>query len=367
MSVVLPYLRHLLVVLLLCPVLAHAHQSGNSYLRIDSSTQQLDIQLDFPVRELGSLLQLPPAERGEPGREQIAALQARLAALIRQSLQLEADGTAVIFDFVTQEVVLHNDGLYVRQRHAGPPLNGAAAQLVVNYGFFNDEEKLARAFVRLQSNQRETSAVFDPRHAVQRLPLRDVALSELLWTYAREGMRHIWSGPDHLLFLLCLLLPGLALGSNGLRPLTRYALTVITAFTAAHSLSLAAAALDWVVLPDRLVEATIAASILVSALLNLLSGRRHHQWKLAFGFGLIHGLGFANGLRELGLSSSHFIETLLAFNLGVEAGQLVVVAGVGLLLWPWMARTGFVVRVQRWGSIAIGGMAIVWLAERLAG
>ncbi len=366
MNVLLPCLRQLLAVLLLWPVLAQAHQSGNSYLRMDSTAQQLDIQLDFPVRELGSLLQLPPGERSEPGREQIAALQPALATLIRQSLQLEADGTPVKFAFVAQEVVLHNDGLYVRQRHAGPPLAGTASQLLVNYGFFNDQEKLARAFVRLQSNQRETSAVFDPRHAVQRLALREVALAELLWTYAREGMHHIWSGPDHLLFLLCLLLPGLGLARDGLRPLTGYALVVITAFTAAHSLSLAAAALDWVVLPDVLVEATIAASILVSALLNLFSGQRSHQWKLAFGFGLVHGLGFANGLRELGLSSSHFVETLLAFNLGVEAGQLLVVAGAGLLLWPWLARERVVSRVQRWGSAAIGVMATVWLVERLA-
>ena len=100
--------------------------------------------------------------------------------------------------------------------------------------------------------------------------------------------------------------------------------------------------------------------------MNLLSGQRAHQWKLAFAFGLVHGLGFANGLRELGLSSSHVIETLLAFNVGVEAGQLLVVVAVGLALWPLMRRPAIVGRIQRWGSLGIGGMAAVWLVERLA-
>jgi hypothetical protein len=229
---------------------------------------------------------------------------------------------------------------------------------------------------------------------VQRLPLREIALAEALWTYAREGALHIWSGPDHLLFLLCLLLPGLGLAAargaasssestasnapaasatsassadSGLRAVGIYALKVVTAFTLSHSITLAAAALDWITLPDKLIESAIAASIIASALLNLRGGEGRQSWKLALGFGLIHGMGFANGLRELGLSSSHFIETLVAFNLGVEFGQLVVVLLVGLLLWPVLSNARVVRLIQRWGSIGILLMACVWLAERVLG
>lgn len=361
-------LRKLCVALALAllSALALAHQSGNSYLRIASTPQGLDVQLDFAMRDLDSLLQVPEAERRPLARDDLPALSERIALLVRASLQMDVDGVPVVLDFRSQEVVLHNDGLYLRQRHVGPALPDRAGQLLVRYGFFNDDEKIARAFVKLDANGAERSFVFDARHAVQRLPLRELALTELLWTYVREGALHIWSGADHLLFLLCLLLPGLVPGRDHLSSPGRHALTVVTAFTVAHSITLAAAALDWVILPDRWIEACIAASIIVSAALNLWYPRRGHQWKLAFAFGLVHGLGFANGLRELGLSSTHFIETLLAFNLGVEAGQLAVVGAAGLLLWPLLHRPVLVGRIQRWGSVGIGAVAAVWLVERLA-
>ena len=362
---------------------AFAHQSGNSYLRIDSDAQSLRVQLDFAVRDLNSLLQIPPDQQKPINRDELAALQDKLSAVIAASLSLEVDGQPLSLTFQSQEVALHNDGLYVRQLHSAPALSPGTAYLLVRYGFFNDEEKIARAFLKLSSNGLENSVVFGARHAVQRLPLRDIALPELLWSYAREGALHIWSGLDHLLFLLCLLLPGLSLGlvrasavsasasaaepvSGSPRLLMIYAAKVVTAFTVAHSFTLAAAALDWVVLPDRLIEAAIAASIVLSALLNLWRGKGSYQWKLAFGFGLIHGLGFANGLRELGLSASHFIETLLAFNLGVEFGQLAVVIAVGVLLWPMMRSERAVSAIQRWGSLGILVLASVWLVERLA-
>jgi hypothetical protein len=391
--------------LVLMPLTASAHQSGNSYLRISSTESGVSVQIDFAVRDLNSLLQVPPEQQKEIRRHELDELQDRLAALVGESLVLEADGHPLILTFESQTVTLHNDGLYVRQTHAAAALPATTAYLLVRYGFFNEEEKVARAFLKLTSGPLESTTVLDPRHAVQRLPLRDIALAEALWTYAREGALHIWSGPDHLLFLLCLLLPGLSLAAarrsssmlgasnlsiepnisipidasaipgstvNGsrsasLRAVGTYALKVVTAFTVAHSITLAAAALDWITLPDKLIESAIAASIIVSALLNLRGGEGRQAWKLALGFGLIHGMGFANGLRELGLSSSHFIETLVAFNLGVEFGQMAVVLLFGLLLWPVLANERVVRLIQRWGSLAILLMACVWLIERLAG
>jgi hypothetical protein len=391
--------------LVLMPLTASAHQSGNSYLRISSTESGVSVQIDFAVRDLNSLLQVPPEQQKEIRRHELDELQDRLAALVGESLVLEADGHPLVLTFESQTVTLHNDGLYVRQTHAAAALPATSAYLLVRYGFFNEEEKVARAFLKLTSGPLESTTVLDPRHAVQRLPLRDIALAEALWTYAREGALHIWSGPDHLLFLLCLLLPGLSLAaarrsssmlgasnlsiepnisipidasampgstvngsrSAGLRAIGVYALKVVTAFTVAHSITLAAAALDWITLPDKLIESAIAASIIVSALLNLRGGEGRQAWKLALGFGLIHGMGFANGLRELGLSSSHFIETLVAFNLGVEFGQMAVVLLFGLLLWPVLANERVVRLIQRWGSLAILLMACVWLIERLAG
>ena len=382
------HLRYYLFFISLLPVIAAAHQSGNSYVRISSTEASVSVQIDFAVRDLNSLLQIPPEKQKEIRRHELEEMRDRLAALVGESLILEADGNPLSLTFQSQEVTVHNDGLYVRQTHTSAALPANTAYLLVRYGFFNEEEKVARAFLKLNSGPLESTAVLDPRHAVQRLPLREIALAEALWTYAREGALHIWSGPDHLLFLLCLLLPGLSLAAPrsvvlsvesaasdtsgasenaGLRTVGIYALKVVTAFTLSHSITLAAAALDWIALPDKLIESAIAASIIVSALLNLRGGEGRQSWKLALGFGLIHGMGFANGLRELGLSSSHFIETLVAFNLGVEFGQLVVVLAAGLLLWPVLSNERMVSLIQRWGSISILLMACVWLAERLLG
>lgn len=356
----------LLGLLLWLPVIAAAHQSGNSYVRINSDGQGVSVQLDFAVRDMNSLLQMPAAEQKEMTRDHLRNLQSRLAALIGKSLEIEVDSQPLALVFQTQEVVLHNDGLYVRQHYLAPPLANDASYLLVRYGFFNEEEKIARAFLKLTAGEIESAAVLDAHHAVQRLALRDIALAESLWTYAREGALHIWSGLDHLLFLLCLLLPGLSLSTASLRPLSGYALKVVTAFTLAHSVTLVAAALEWIVLPDKLIESAIAASIIVSALFNLRQGGGRHEWKLAFGFGSIHGMGFANGLRELGLSSSHFIETLLAFNVGVEFGQLVAVLAVGVSVRPFLGKPQIIAWIQRWGSLTILTFACLWLVERLA-
>jgi len=392
--ILLRQLCNALLFTLLLPLTAAAHQSGNSYLRISSTEAGVSVQIDFAVRDLNSLLQIPPAQQKEIRRHELEELRDRLAALVGESLTLEADGDPLSLTFQSQEVTVHNDGLYVRQTHTTAALPSSAAYLLVRYGFFNEEEKVARAFLKLNSGPLESTTVLDPRHAVQRLPLREIALAEALWTYAREGALHIWSGPDHLLFLLCLLLPGLGLAAargaalssetiasnasaalatsassaeSGVRAVGMYALKVVTAFTLSHSITLAAAALDWITLPDKLIESAIAASIIASALLNLRGGEGRQSSKLALGFGLIHGMGFANGLRELGLSSSHFIETLVAFNLGVEFGQLVVVLVAGLLLWPVLSKERVVKLIQRWGSIGILLMACVWLAERVLG
>ena len=181
--------------------------------------------------------------------------------------------------------------------------------------------------------------------------------------FLRLGGAHILSGADHLLFLAALLM-----GSVGLRSL----LVTVTAFTAAHSLSLAAATLGWAHASPAWVEPMIAASIVWVALENVLrSGtavsqhaaiRRH---VLTFGFGLVHGLAFAEALTDLHLQGWPLARALLGFNLGVEAGQALVV----VLLAPalaWLAHRSFGVRAARGLSLAIAGMGLVWLMQRVA-
>ena len=139
---------------------------------------------------------------------------------------------------------------------------------------------------------------------------------------------------------------------------------MVTAFTIAHSITLALAALSVVTLPSRLVESAIAASVVLAALNNLWPLVQRARWLVAFTFGLIHGFGFASVLADLGLPQESLVVALLGFNLGVEAGQLVIVA-VFLPLAYAVRETWFYRRaVVAGGSGLIAVIAAVWLAER---
>jgi len=174
--------------------------------------------------------------------------------------------------------------------------------------------------------------------------------------FFRLGVEHIWTGYDHLLFLLALFLPGGTIGRIA---------GIVTAFTIAHSITLALAALDIVRLPIAPIEIAIAASIIYAAASALRKHDVDRRWLLTFFFGLIHGFGFASVLRESGLPPGGAAVPLFAFNAGVEAGQLaVVVVAVPLLRLATAGTRGPAVRrVLAWAVIAMG---VFWTTERAA-
>lgn len=195
------------------------------------------------------------------------------------------------------------------------------------------------------------------------LPL-DPRWHQAAWRFVKIGVSHILDGVDHLLFLFCLVIP-----FRRLRPL----IVVITAFTAGHSVALAAAALNLV--PDALwfpplVETLIAASILYMALENVLTQMPRHRVLMAVAFGIVHGFGFSFALKEtMQFAGGHLLASLLAFNLGVELGQLAVllalVPALGILFRLGMPeRIGTVVLSVLAGHVAWHWMAGRWSALR---
>ena len=369
------WLRQTLVLFFVCGNLAMAHQTGNSYLTVSEADGRLQLEIDFIVRDLGNLLQAPgQPNEPPPAPDKLLSLQAPITEAIQKSLTIEVDEKANTLAFLSQSVVLHNDGLYVRQRFSGSALPADAKFIVVRYEFFTQNDKLGRAFFKLVMRNDEISSVFDQTSSIQRFALGETKRWSTIGLFTKEGVRHIWEGADHLLFLLTLLLPGLMLtirvpDPTGLQPSNRsaekFALKVITAFTLAHSITLACSVFGWVSLPDKLIESLIALSIMVSAVLNLQKRFHISHWKLAFLFGLIHGMGFANGLKELGLSSNYFLETLFAFNLGVELGQLSAVVLVAVPALLLVRQTEAKQRLLKYGSIAVLLTSMVWLAQRL--
>jgi hypothetical protein len=142
-------------------------------------------------------------------------------------------------------------------------------------------------------------------------------------------------------------------------------LKIVTAFTVAHSITLSLAALGYVHLPSRLVESAIAASVVLAAFNNLVPFFAERGWMVAFGFGLLHGFGFANALRDLGLQHGQLAATLFGFNLGVELGQLAIVAVFLPLAYALRGLLFYRRFVLQAGSVAIMLVASTWLAERV--
>jgi len=186
-------------------------------------------------------------------------------------------------------------------------------------------------------------------------------------TYMRLGVEHILTGIDHLLYILAMLL--LVKG-------WRRVIATMSAFTATHSLTLTAAALGWVHVPQRPVEACIALSILfvASEIVRVRQGHsgltKRWPWVVSFIFGLLHGFGFAGALSEVGLPQKAIPVALLFFNLGVEAGQLVFIASVlGIaILWRQAQRRIALPRpawAWRLPPYAIGAVAAFWFIQRI--
>jgi hydrogenase/urease accessory protein HupE len=195
-----------------------------------------------------------------------------------------------------------------------------------------------------------------------------------LLDFIGSGVEHIFTGYDHLAFLIGLLLvaairrrEGGGWEPRGLKPGIVYVVRIVTAFTVAHSITLIAAALGWISLPTRFVESAIAASIVYVALENVVRGDPKGRWVLTFLFGLVHGLGFASLLANI-LPPRQVVVPLLAFNLGIEIGQLSIVA----LLYPVLHLTSKRApdRYRRvvilGGSVVIGLLGLLWLVERVA-
>ncbi len=182
-------------------------------------------------------------------------------------------------------------------------------------------------------------------------------------TYGMLGIEHILSGWDHLLFVLALLI---------IVPGWRSLVATVTSFTIAHSITLGAATLGWVKVPAAPVEAVIALSILFVAveIVHWKQGRpgitRRAPWLVAFTFGLLHGFGFAGALSEIGLPEHAIPLALLFFNLGVEAGQLLFIAAVGLA-WSVLGMFNWPRWAWRVPVYGIGAMAAFWTIERIAG
>ena len=228
-----------------------------------------------------------------------------------------------------------------------------------------DDDPQHEAFVYLDGSGTGTARVLRATAREAEISGDDSAVSQFV-QFSTLGVIHLWTGYDHVLFLLCLLLGvGRVIALRGTRAGLRDALVLVTAFTIGHSITLGAAALRWVVLPSAPVEFVIALSIAVAAATNLYRPEaRRAAVAIAAGFGLVHGFGFSSVLAEFLRDADGIVVPLLAFNLGIEVGQLVIAL---VLWWPLLKLAswdGYTTWGIRGGSFLIMIVALYWMVER---
>lgn len=362
--------------ILLCSLLipsdaVHAHKASDSYLRIRGGESTLHLQWDIAIKDLELLIGVDDNRDGDVTWAELKSHRAEIFSHALQHLTISVDGTACQLTPVELMFTRHSDGGYAVLDIA-TDADGTAETIEIAYDLLFDLDPTHRGLVLFENDSASSTHVLRPDRQSIEIDSAGRGLWQTFAEYTREGVWHIWIGFDHILFLISLLLPAVYLREErkwkpveSFWPACKTVLKIVTVFTLAHSITLWLAVMQYVTLPSQFVEATIAFSIIVTALNNLFPVFRLSGWVIAFLFGLVHGFGFANVLVDLGLPSTTLAIALFGFNVGVELGQLAIV----LVFLP----IAFAIRgtqFYRWGiffagSVAITIIAAIWLIERV--
>ncbi|MBC7881747.1 MAG: HupE/UreJ family protein [Anaerolineae bacterium] len=349
---------------------AWAHKPSDSYLNLDVKVGQVIGRWDIALRDLDYAIGLDGNGDGTITWGELRAQTKTLNAYALSHLQLRSEGVTCPTQSTGLQVDSHSDGAYA-VLHFKALCSKPTSRLALTYSLLFDLDPQHRGLLNVKSGDTNHTAIFSSENSEQDIELNADGLQQF-FAFGREGVWHIWQGYDHILFLLTLLIPAvLERKEKRWQPVqdlpTAFGnvLKVVTAFTLAHSLTLTLATLQIVQLPSRLVESAIAISVVLAALNNLYPLFQGRIWLIAFCFGLIHGFGFASVLADLGLPQGTLLLALVGFNLGVEVGQLAIVAAFLPIAFV-LRRSWFYHRITLLaGSSAIAVIACVWLLERV--
>ncbi len=356
--------------LILSPVTAEAHKPSDSTLSLSIENGAIQGRWDIALRDLDYAIGLDGDGDGAITWGELRARHDVVAAYALARLVLRADERACPAKATNHLVEERSDGTYSVMQFTADCM-GAFEDLELRYSLFFDLDAQHRGLLQVDWNGATSASILSPSRPSWSTQDGDDSAWRQAAVYAQEGVWHIWIGFDHVLFLISLLLPAVLRRADGggwqpqkPRGALSEVVKVVTAFTVAHSITLGLASAGWLDLPARLIEPAIAASIVLAALNNIFPLVTRGIWLVAFGFGLVHGVGFAGALSDLGLPAKGLLLSLFSFNAGVELGQLAIVA-VFLPLALWAARTPFYLPVAlRFGSFAIAAVASVWFVER---
>ncbi len=353
------YIRRLILGIVVVPVLtAQAHDIGLSTLVLQLSKEALTAQMRVARNDLEAKILVDDDLDGIVSPDELKLVTPRLQRMFSDALQIQWDGqSALSVDFSVRTMdssALELTACYPRHPSSRLTILSRFPALLP-YGHRQD------LTLKREDGRNIYQGVIDASAQPFDIDLREAKANggslQTFRQFTSLGVEHILKGYDHLLFLLALLLAG-----GGFRAAVR----IISSFTVAHSITLALATLNYIHLPSRLVEPLIALSIVYVGFENLFARDFEHRWRITFLFGLIHGLGFASVLQDLGMggSASQIVVPLLSFNLGVEMGQ-VSIALLALPLLHWLrGRPTFVPRYAPACSILVSVVGGYWFLQR---
>jgi len=350
---------------------ALAHSTSTSYLLIEMPAGSAPVALrwDLSVHDIVWTVFIDQDFDGIVTWKEVLDARPSLEPSVLREISLARGGAPCTLRFKDVALAERTGQNYLSVALTGDcPKEGL---LAVSGSLFMTGDASQRVLLSAARGEEKIAGVLSPDAPVWNEPVRPSAWASFV-RFVREGVWHVLIGYDHIAFILLLLLPAVLRSVDGqwrsaesLSQVARDIVTIVTAFTIAHSTTLALAVTGTVHLPTQPIEVAIAASIAFAGGLNLLPRLSGLRLPLAFGFGLVHGFGFANALREIDASGSALLPLLAGFNIGVELAQLAIVAAVLPLIYLARNRRWYTSGVLPLGSCALGAAGIVWLIQRI--
>jgi len=361
---------------------ANAHRQGESYVFFSVTDEALSGRFEATLVDIDKLIPLDADGNGEVTRDEFNARADEVYSFFADRFSISSEGTDYPiasngFDFLDAGF-----GTFAKIEFTVPDLSPTPESVEVNYEPLSDINPAHLGYGVIENNSRTgvkdnesyISMVFSPGESSQQMSLIGPSSWEIFKDFVIHGVWHIWLGFDHVLFLITLLLPAVLMRQTSqwmpvddFRTAFINVIKIVTVFTVSHTITLSLAALGVFTLPVSFVEAVIALSIAVVALGNMFPIFHNRVLIVVFIFGLFHGFGFANVLEPLGVNPAAKVVGLAAFNIGVELGQIAIVAVLFPILYlirRWSAYPFLALKV---GSVAIILVAGLWLVERTSG
>ncbi len=358
--------RHV-VLLVLLALPAFAHKGSDAYWTLTANGAQLTGHFDVALIDLDYVLPLDVDGDLSVTWGELRARQDDVRALLGSSLEL----SSCALSFGALSVIHHSDGNYARfEVAASCPVD--VVELQVRYTLLFDADPTHRGLLTVTGQGEGHWQAFTNSTRTQLVSFLPMPRATQAWLAFTQGVHHIAIGWDHLCFLFALLLPSVLRREGrawqpreAFKPSLLDVTKVVTAFTVAHSVTLALAAFGFVHPDAKAVEVAIAVSVALAAFNNLVPFVPDTRWSLAFSLGLLHGFGFVSAIADLGADDATKWLSVLCFNLGVEAGQLAIVALFVPLAWKLRTLKLYRAVVFPLGSAVILGIALYWTAERI--